>query len=122
MVAFINRLGYTNIEILADSEHSLVDVAKAVKARRHNNTVVITTPIASKGSLGLVEGKHFLVMGQVRVMLSVLKKDYPNVEFTPQHKLMPWLVRQAGILLNVLHRGHDGLSSSGRHGVFVGVL
>ena len=96
-----------------DPENSTKDIANAVRAERSikgQPTQVETTPKGSKGSLGLAEVTSYSVAAQLRTM-KICPDDHMKIEITPNHDIVPWMVRHCSWLLLKYQLKFDGKSA-----------
>eukprot|EP00971_Amphidinium_carterae_P348914 6490741-Amphidinium_carterae.1 len=109
-LSFLDQLGYSSLVLRCDPEPACVDLARTIKERRSQETVLERSPRGSKGSLGVAEATHYSIESQIRTMRLAVEIRYP-IEVTPGHVLAPWLVKHAAFLLDVCQLKPDGRTS-----------
>ena len=99
---FIKSLGRAAVMLKVDPGNSTKDIANAVRAEKSikgQPTQVQTTPKGSKGSPGLAE-VTYSVAAQLRTMRTCFDFDeHMKIEITPNHNIVPWMVRHCNWLL-----------------------
>ena len=108
---FLDELGHESVALMADPEASTKDLRDDVCARRRKTTIPRESPKESKGSLGAAESANGRFEGQFRTLRAALaSKTGRRIKLG--HKVIPWLVRRAGWLLNRFQpHGGDGHTS-----------
>ena len=109
----VEEWGHRNFILQTDQDHSVTKLAAEVKKRLDGEIRLRHAPKYSHGSNGHVERAHQSVQGQVRTMKIRLEEVY-GIKLTPQHVLVPWLVRHAAWVLTHYLIKDDGRTAFGR--------
>jgi hypothetical protein len=109
----MEECGNKNADVIIKSDQEpairfLVD--DVCKARTGAKTIPEESPVASKGSNGIVERAVQTIEGQIRALKSQLDERY-KIKIDVEHLVVTWLVDYAAYLVNRLEVGKDGKTS-----------
>jgi hypothetical protein len=112
VMAFMKEIGIENLDVIAKSDQEpaikhLIDEIGKAKAEFGGRWVVVSSPVDSHASNGVVERAIQSVEGQVRVLRSCLEEKW-GVKLSSKHAVIPWIMEHAAYVLNRFEVGHDG--------------
>ena len=106
----IDLSGLTKMSIKSDQEPAILNLIQAVRRERPETIECMTpeeSPVGESKSNGAIENAIRNVQGQVRTLKLMLEERY-KVRIGENHMVLPWLVKYAGVLINICRVGQDG--------------
>ena len=116
VAAFFKEAGCESGDIVVKSDQeaamvSLVREAGRVRAATGTGKYIVEqSPVGSSGSNGMVERAILSVEQQVRVLKDALECRW-GLKIPAAHRVVPWLMEYAAVLLNRCEVGRDGRTS-----------
>ena len=110
----IEEFGYGGapVRIKSDQEPAIVDVQRAVIAKRGNApTILVNSPVGDSQSNGRVKNAINKVRKMVKTILSSLESRW-SVRVARDHPVYPWVFELAADLMTRCTRGRFGKDSS----------
>ena len=99
-------LGYSKRILKYDPEPAIMDLKSRVKMERPEEIIMEESPAYEHRSNGEVERAIQTVQGQIRALKSGVESRYRE-SLSSSSNLVPWMVRHAGNLINMYHKGQD---------------
>ena len=106
---FLNRLGYSRVNLKSDQEPSIVALGKAAKAQWNNEIILEYVPKGEHQSNGEVERAVQSAHGIARTVKDFLEEKL-KIALEPTGPVLAWLVEYSSTLLNLFQVGSDGLT------------
>ena len=103
----IDMDGHTDVLFKTDNEPSMIAIQQQVKNRRPHKTVCENSVRGKSQTNGFIENANQFVAGQIRTLRCDLQSKLTG-KLNRNHPVMTWLVRYAGVLINMFHIGKDG--------------
>ena len=116
VVAFFKEVGCESGDMIvkSDQEAAIVSIVRAAgRVRAATGTgkyITENSPVHSSGSNGIVERAILSVEQQVRVLKNALESRW-KVKLPAAHRIIPWMIEYAAVLLNRFEVGRDGRTS-----------
>ena len=106
---FLNRLGYSRVNLKSDQEQSIVALSKAAKAQWNREIIPEYVPKGEHQSNGEVERAVQSAHGIARTVKDFLEERL-KIALEPTGPVLSWLVEYSSTLANLCRTGSDGLT------------
>ena len=106
----IDDLGYREVILQSDTEHSIKDVRRAIKENRVHSTQERNAPKGDSKANGSIERGVQSAEGQIRALKIQLEKRLQK-KIEPDDDVLHWLVEYAGVMLARILKGQDGMTA-----------
>ena len=107
MASDLGVLGYKRLVLKSDGEPAVQALKEAVKAERHEEIVLESSPVGESQSNGGAECAVQLVQGQFRAMKDSLEARI-GTRIAEDSPVVPWLIMHAARTMNRYSVGADG--------------